>query len=226
MNFIKKMIKTNPSGTNHLNWFKPLKLDGQKENFITVLILDESGSMEIIKKEAVDLMKNTIKASVDAEIKNPNQNHYCAVVSFEGTNFTPLIPMIKPMEIGNHLYDQYNPSGNTPLYDAIGLTIQEVDKALTDNEHYKLAVYIITDGEENASTKYTETEIYNLIETYKSKGWEFNFLGANIPVEEIAERMNIDKHYSFKFSDEGVKELSNMVFKMQEEKFSRNKEVN
>jgi Mg-chelatase subunit ChlD len=209
-----------------LKWFRPLKLNPKKENFITILLVDESGSMEIIKDETIALMKNTIKASVTAELQNPNQEHYCAVVSFEGSSFKPIIPMIKPVEIGNHLYEQYYPGGNTPLYDAIALTIRETEAALINCENYQLSFYIITDGEENASFNFNEKEIYDIIEAFKNKGWEFTFLGANIPVDEVASKININHHYTFQFSDEGVKELSNMVFKMQEEKFKRKRKNN
>ena len=220
MNFIKKQIRIQQTRINLKHWFNPLSLDTKKENFITVLLLDESGSMEIIKDKTIELLKNTIRASVEAEIKNPTQEHYCAVVSFECTSIKPIIPMIKPIEIGDHLYEKYYPGGNTPLYDAIAIAICETETALNNSENYNLSFYIITDGEENASCNFNEKEIYEIIEACKKKGWEFTFLGANIAVDEVAQKININHHYSFQFSDEGVKELSNRMFKLQEEKFN------
>ena len=64
---------------------------------------------------------------------------------------------------------QFVPRGSTALYDAIG-NILKMD---LPND---TMVVILTDGEENSSTKYTANHIKDLIEM---KPWTFVYLGAN-----------------------------------------------
>jgi hypothetical protein len=73
----------------------------------------------------------------------------------------------------------YEPSGNTALYDAIGRSIREVESL--EEEPDKVVFVIVTDGEENSSREFTQREIFDLIEWHKNenKGWSFTFLGAN-----------------------------------------------
>ena len=69
----------------------------------------------------------------------------------------------------------YEPRGNTPLYDAIGECIRRVEA-----KGRAVIVLIITDGMENASTEFTKDSIKALIKSKEADGWTFAFLGANI----------------------------------------------
>ena len=51
---------------------------------------------------------------------------------------------------------------------------------------------ITTDGMENASRKYSLSEVKKMIEERKEKGWEFVFLTANIDAAETARSYGID----------------------------------
>jgi len=67
----------------------------------------------------------------------------------------------------------YKPRGSTALMDAIGQTIKEWSGGATPS------VVILTDGLENASTKFTKSHIKDLIEQKTKDGWTFAYLGAN-----------------------------------------------
>lgn len=67
--------------------------------------------------------------------------------------------------------ETYKPRGSTALLDAIGQAI----KSATGTP----SVVILTDGHENASTKFTRAHIHDLIEQKTKDGWTFAYLGAN-----------------------------------------------
>ena len=60
----------------------------------------------------------------------------------------------------------------TPLYDAVGSTLAEAD-----NE--RAVVIVITDGQENSSTKFKHTDVRKLMEAKKEAGVEVLFIGAD-----------------------------------------------
>jgi hypothetical protein len=65
--------------------------------------------------------------------------------------------------------DTYVPRGGTALHDAMG---QVLKMNLSDD----VMVIILTDGEENSSSKYTAAHVKDLVDT---KPWKFVYLGAN-----------------------------------------------
>jgi hypothetical protein len=69
--------------------------------------------------------------------------------------------------------ETYKPRGSTALLDAIGQTIKKWDGGTTPS------VVILTDGLENASTKFTKAHIKDLIKQKTKDGWTFAYLGAN-----------------------------------------------
>ena len=103
-------------------------------------------------------------------------------------------------------WNQYNPGGCTPLYDAIGLGISKVN-ALAGKDD-EVLVTIITDGEENSSIEYSLEMIKNLIEKLKEQNWVFTLIGTdNLDVESMAQQMSIDDHLSFKEDAAGTREM-------------------
>jgi uncharacterized protein YegL len=81
------------------------------------------------------------------------------------------------------------PRGNTPLYDAAGVVINE---ALVDNAE-RTVIVILTDGAENASKDYTQASIKDLTKKVQDKGWEVVFLGANFDVQQYAYSAGLDQ---------------------------------
>jgi hypothetical protein len=69
----------------------------------------------------------------------------------------------------------YEPRGNTPLYDAIGEGIRRVDA-----KDRAIITLIITDGQENSSMEFTKDSVKALIKSKEDEGWTFAFLGADI----------------------------------------------
>jgi len=81
----------------------------------------------------------------------------------------------------------YVPIGATPLWDAIGQTIQEL------KQKKDLLFIIITDGEENMSKEYTSTSVKNLMkDKEKKQGWKFMYLGVGLKDFLDADKININ----------------------------------
>lgn len=94
-------------------------------------------------------------------------------------------PMFRPVHEGADIQDvpeltDYNPYGNTPLFDAIGYTIKQLESWLSaDKDKWSVLFVIQTDGEENASREYTREKIFELIRRKEAEGWRFIYLGVD-----------------------------------------------
>lgn len=78
--------------------------------------------------------------------------------------------------------NSYIPASITPLYDAIGKTIRDLEKTIAadgDKKKPLVLVMIITDGQENNSSEFTRDSIFALIKRKTEEGWTFTFMGAN-----------------------------------------------
>ena len=98
---------------------------------------------------------------------------------------------IKPMT-----RDDYTVRGCTALLDAIGGAIHHIGNihkyARPEDIPAHTIFVITTDGLENASRRYSKSDIKRMIERQRSKyGWEFLFIGANIDAIVTAESFGI-----------------------------------
>lgn len=93
----------------------------------------------------------------------------------------------------------YVPRGSTALNDAIGRTI-DVAGIQFANAHVKpdkVIVAILTDGFENSSTDYKQSDIAFMIKHQTNTyGWEFVYLAANQDALAVASDYNIPKNHA------------------------------
>ena len=178
----------------------------QKKNSKQVhnlIIVDESGSMSIIHKQAFSGMNETLQTIKQMQEKYPDQKQYVTLLTFD-TGHTKWhydnTPANKTQDLG---WKDYNPGGGTPLYDAIGKGISKVNANVTEGDH--VLVTIITDGEENSSEEWTLKMVRNMIEKLKSQNWTFTLIGTdNLDVESMAHSFAIDEHLTFKEDEDGT----------------------
>ena len=162
-----------------------------------VIILDKSGSMSSIARQAIDGVNETIGSIKSAQEKNPDQKHLVTLVAFCGCEQKLIYDNVPVAEARTLTDKDYRPCCMTPLYDAVGTTITRVH-ALKSKDDYSMAlVTIITDGYENASREFTLTAIKSLIDSYKEQGWQFTYIGADHDVEHVAFSLHIDHHLQF-----------------------------
>ena len=172
-----------------------------------VIILDKSGSMSSIARQAIDGVNETIGSIKSAQEKNPDQKHIVTLVAFCGCEMKTIYDNVPVNEVLPLTDKDYRPCCMTPLYDAVGSTITRVH-ALKGNDDNSLAlVTVITDGYENASREFSLTALKSLIDSYKDQGWQFTYIGADHEVEQVAFSLHIDHSLQFDKSEEGTQTM-------------------
>ena len=135
-----------------------------KTKIFNVMILDKSGSMSSIARQAVTGVNETLASIRSQQLKNPEQDNYVTLVAFCGCELKTIYDQVPIAEAKDLTDRDYRPCCMTPLYDAIGTTITRIHQ-LASAEDTAVAVTIITDGYENASREYTHQAIQSLIGT-------------------------------------------------------------
>ena len=166
----------------------------ENRNNITelVFILDRSGSMSGLESDTIGGFNSMI-----AKQKKEKGEAYVSTVLFDNESKV-IHDRVKLSEIRPMTEDDYFVGGCTALLDAIGGAVKHIGNihkyARPEDVPERTMFIITTDGLENASHKYSYSEIKKLVERQKKKyGWEFIFLGANIDAVEAAERVGISR---------------------------------
>ena len=174
-----------------------------------LIILDESGSMESIKKTIMNGFNEVVQTIKSVALQYPEQEHTVTFVSFNSSGIKKIHENSK-IELLNQIDERsYQPNGGTPLFDAMGASFFNlnwiIEKEKTKN--YNVLVTILTDGEENASKEHTAQSIKEIIETHKTKNWTFTYIGANHDVDLFASRISINNVMKFETNEEDMQRM-------------------
>lgn len=191
-----------------------------KTKVFNLIILDESGSMSCIERQALNGLNETLQTIRRAQDKFPEQEQLVSIVPFESGNIRLLRDKVSIKEVNDLRPDEYNPGACTPLYDAIGFGINSIRKTVTDDD--SVLVTIITDGEENSSEEYSGRAIAAIIDELKKKGWMFTYIGANQDAVSVAMTINITNAMNFVQDDEGTKAMFEKERRSRERYFEAN----
>ena len=178
-------------------------------NIYNVIILDESGSMTAIYDQALSGINEVLSGIRKNQEEFPDQQHYVSIVTFEGNGIAGIktrrdrLPIGK---VGDFTQKDYRPGGCTPLYDAMGKTLNELEGQISADD--RVMATIITDGYENASEEYSGKAVKALVSRLREKGWTFAYIGANQDAVEVARDLNIDNALNFDATAEGVCKMS------------------
>lgn len=173
-----------------------------KQRVFNLIILDESGSMCSIEKQAIDGVNETVQTIRAAQKKHENQEHLVTLVAFNTNEVKNIYDNVEADKIEELTSEQYRPACGTPLYDAMGYALTKLYKDVADND--AVLVTVITDGEENSSREYDGKAIKTLVESLKSNGWIFTYIGANQDVEAVASTISITNTLCFAANEEGT----------------------
>lgn len=189
---------------------KEAVLDTVKELLIhNLIILDESGSMSNIYEQALDGANETIRTIRSAQEQGPMLKQYLSFVTFSSDiRRSPVQTIIddEPIDSVKLLTrEDYKPGGCTPLYDAMGISLTNLENKVGSDE--KVLVTIITDGMENASRKYSACSIKDLVGRLRSKGWTFVYIGANQDAVEVANDLGVKNALNFEETIVGAEEM-------------------
>lgn len=141
-----------------------------KNRAYVALLLDRSGSMDAHKAETI--------IAINAYIDNTKEQFkgLFTLTQFDSMGIDMPQNGVKIKEAIHLTNASYQPRGMTPLLDAIGKTVAEMDAQGFDN----VIFCIITDGMENASHEWKLANVRELLESKTAKGWQISYLGANV----------------------------------------------
>lgn len=174
----------------------------EKTRIQNLMILDASGSMQSIYKEALSGVNETIQTIREAQREHADEEHLVTFASFNsGSNYLRRLYEQAPIDAVRELtVEDYRPNCGTALYDAMGTMLSEMRLRVQTDD--KVLVTIITDGYENSSVHYSGEMIKRLVEELREMGWTFTYIGANQDVEAEAARMGINNALKFEATEE------------------------
>lgn len=167
-----------------------------------VFILDRSGSMSGLESDTIGGFNSMIKKQ-----KKLEGDCYVSTVLFDNESKV-LHDRVKLRDVPEMTDNDYTVGGCTALIDAIGGAIHHIGNihkyARAEDVPEHTMFVITTDGQENASHRYTSEQVKKMIERQKEKyGWEFLFIGANIDAVETAARYGISRDRAVNYNADG-----------------------
>ena len=142
--------------------------DAPKKDLI--VLLDASGSMRAMGTEPLEAINGFIASQAELGISDSTLSLWYF------NHATERIIDDQPLDSVGEI-TEYSPDGMTALFDAIG---DAVTAKLEKEPVSDVVCVILTDGAENASSRYTSAGIRKLVKTVEEKhNWKFVFLGAN-----------------------------------------------
>lgn len=161
-------------------------------------VLDRSGSMSSIWSD----VEGGLNSFVEKNKELPGDVKFTLLVFDSNYSNTPsttcletVINAVDIRHLGKISLANYGPRGGTPLYDAMGITINRLGArlaALPENERPKKVLFVTyTDGGENASHEFRHG-VKSMVEHQTQKyAWEFVYMGTNQDVHRVGESLGI-----------------------------------
>ena len=169
------------------------------------VILDRSGSMESIRDDTI----GGFNAFLNEQKQQPGKATL-TLVQFDSQDPYEVIHQVKTIkEVPELTKDTYVPRATTPLLDAIGRGINDLEKWVVDMKEQdrpsKVVFVVITDGQENASREFRRDQILKMInEKEKQYGWQFVFLSADLDAINDAMDHGFQAKAAMAFDQTGV----------------------
>jgi uncharacterized protein YegL len=156
-----------------------------KKRVVAAIVLDASGSMNRVKSATT----SGVNEWIEDQRRLTDTLMDVMLVQFNSqVRSTMTIVPISALSLLTPL--SYEPQGNTALLDAVGTAIRQLDSY--DADAY--LVYIVTDGEENASREFTQEQIRTMVTEREARGtWSFVFLGANVDAWTSASALGMQR---------------------------------
>ncbi len=158
------------------------------------IVLDRSGSMQVIKEGTLTGINNFIKE----QRETPGEGCW-TLVDFDDPGSAAMrketfprtvMAQVSQEQVGLVTSAMYQPYGDTALIDAVCITIDATGQrlaAMKEADRPNRIVFVIqTDGQENRSTRFKKEDLAARIATQeKEYNWKFIFLGANMDAKEV-----------------------------------------
>jgi len=154
----------------------------------TVMVLDRSGSMQAIRRLAVDGVNEQIQACKRAE--TTFKKRFTLVTFSTFVDDPALLAVDVDALSGTYLtMEDYRPDGLTALYDAVGKTIRMFEER--DRGGSTFLFCVLSDGQENNSVEFDGPGLAELIQAKTGKGnWTFTYQGTGVDLS-VMRSLNI-----------------------------------
>lgn len=161
------------------------------------LLLDESGSMASVKSDTIGGFNQYLSS-----LQDPTAGEVVfTFVKFDSNAITKIHVGIPVQDAVPLTPETYTPRASTPLIDATYKTIlATADAAAKRTDTPQVLVVIQTDGEENASTEFTNADLNALVKEKVALGWQFVFLGAGIDAFAQASQWGIQAQQTMSYA--------------------------
>jgi len=155
-----------------------------------VVVIDRSGSMAPLRGFVVE-GANQLLDGLDPAAR-------VTIVQFDSHDpYEVLVDNVPAAEVTPIEYAQYQPRRSTPLFDAVGEAITRTTAAVEQaraggGADPTVVLAIISDGFENASTRFTREQVRQMIERVQQEGWTVTYIGLGHDVFIEGRRLGID----------------------------------
>ncbi len=145
------------------------------------VILDRTGSMEGIRDDTIGGFNTFLKQQ-----QSEPGTATLTLVQFDSQDPYEVVHRFKPIgEVPELTRDTYVPRASTPLLDALGRGINDLEKCLgelnEDDRPSRVVIVVVTDGQENSSMEFRKDQIESMIKARTEKDeWQFVFLSADL----------------------------------------------
>ena len=187
---------TNPSGER----------TEEKLKIYNLIILDKSGSMSSIAKAAISGFNETVGGIRSAQERyKDTQEHFVSLFVFCDCDKSYIYENVPVEEVKELTSSEYRPCCCTPLFDAMGISLNQLLAKIQSDKNATAVVTVITDGLENASKEYSGKAVKALVDKLKDEeGWNFAYIGTNQDVDAVAASISIENTMSFEDSSAGM----------------------
>lgn len=194
----------------------------RKAKIYNLIILDKSGSMSSIAEAAISGFNETVGGIRAAQEKfAETQEHFVSLMVFCNCEKRLVYDNVPVAEVKELTSRDYRPCCCTPLYDAMGISINKLRSDIEDKPNSTAIVTVITDGLENASKEYSGQQVKKMVDELKERGWTFAYMGADHDVEAVASQMSFNNVHRFSHDSKGMSSSWNYERKSRMGYFSR-----
>lgn len=186
-----------------------------------LFLLDRSGSMGAIKSAVIE----GFNAFITSQREVVGTADF-TLIQFDD-KYEAVFKDVDLSEVPLLRDKNFIPRGMTALLDAMGRAIDELGWTLKSKKEAdrpeKVIVAVLTDGQENASGKYTQSEVRKRIEHQQSfYNWDFMFLSADPMSLEMSREVGFKDDMRFSFNAD-AKDTKRVFKQMDQVVMSRRK---
>lgn len=200
--------------------------EGPATNIYNLVILDCSGSMQPLREAAIQGYNETLDVIRYAQEQYGIEQQHLVSLTLFNMDVTKVFDCDTVQNMPNLLMENYMPEGVTAMWDAIGISLTELQQRLDSLDNATAVVTVISDGLENASHRYSLEQVVSQIDGLKEDGVMFVFMGTNQNVVQTATKLHIDAYRTFEYTADGMKEAWESGIKASAEYYDRMAQYN